>query len=216
MIGDDVDRISEERLALIKKCLPRGTTMAFPVDLFEAIAPDYPRLFHLRIDGGWDSWDLVAVFNYDDEPFTYVLNFARLGLESQQPFLVWEFWNEQFLGTHAGTLKAHVAPRSVCLFRLSPCRNHPWILSTDMHVRQGEFDITHCEWNANELRLHVGAHRPPGETGNVFVHVPKGFRVTNPQGLWIAKDGHDQSLIIRKTLCFEKDEEEFELGFAAL
>lgn len=214
MIGDDVDRMSEERLSLIRKCLPRGEEVPFPVDLFDSPAPDYPKVFHLRVEREWDQWDLVAVFNYDDQSRTHTLGFARLGLAPDQFYQVWEFWNEQYLGAHSDSLEVCMPPRSARVHRLLRRREHPWLLSTDMHVRQGQFEILDCRWNADSMTLSGHAARPAGEVGNLFVTVPPGLRLEDPQGLWIAKDAHDQTLIVRKELRFGEESASFELSFA--
>ncbi|MBI3923881.1 MAG: hypothetical protein HY318_20835, partial [Armatimonadetes bacterium] len=214
MIGDDLDRMSEERLALIKKCLPRGRGMPFPLDLFDSPSPDYPKLFHLHVERDWDCWDLVAIFNYEDEAHTHVLEFERLGLAEGTAYQVWEFWNEQYLGSHCGSVTVQVPPRSARVYRLVRQRDHPWILSTDMHVRQGQFEILNCRWNSETRTLQGRATRPAGEVGNLFVNAPKGMRVASPEGLWIAKDAHDQTLIVRKELRFGAEPADFEVRFA--
>jgi len=118
---------------------------------------------------------------------------VKLGLDAERPYLLWEFWNEQYLGSHAGAVNVIVPPMSARVFRLTPQRDHPWILSTDMHVRQGEFEVLPCEWDAGRLTLCGQATRPKGE-----------------------KDAHGQTLIVRKELRFEDGEEGFELSFASL
>lgn len=212
MMGDDVDRMSEERLALIKKCLPRAPESPVPVDLFDSIAPDYPKVFHLRIERDWDTWDLVAIFNYDDEPHMHTLDFDRFGLGPDESYQVWEFWNEQYLGAHTGSANVCIPPRSARVYRIQRLRVHPWILSTDLHVRQGQFEVADCQWNAATMTLTVQATRPAGEVGNVYVTVPKGLRVTNPAGYWIAKDANDQSLIVRRELRFRNRVESFDVS----
>ena len=216
MIGDDLARLGEERLALIKKCLPRCPELAFPVDLFDSVFPDYPKLFHLRVEREWGGWDLVAVFNLGDEPMEQQIDFARIGLEPGREHVVWEFWNEQYMGAMTERLTAIVPPRSARLYRLSERLPHPWLLSTDMHARQGQAEIEDCEWDSDAMTLRGRATRPKGESGSVFITAPKGLCVANPQGLWIAKDGHDESLILRKALTFDGEPVEFEIGFAAI
>ena len=48
-------------------------------------------------------------------------------------------------------------------------------------------------WDEGNRELRWTANR----AGNVYVIVPKGLRLADPSGLWIAKDGGDQSLIVR-------------------
>lgn len=197
MLGDDIDRMDPSRLAMVKLVFPRLPEVARPVDLFEAPSPDYPKVFHLRVKRDWDEWDLVAVFNYGTEPLRQTVDFARLGLDAAQPHLVWDFWNTKSLGAHQGNFTAFVPPQSVRLWRISRQRQHPWLLSTDMHVRQGQAEIESCRWDEKAKALTIRARRPAGNRGSVYVTVPKDMPLANPKDLWIAKDADSGTLIVR-------------------
>jgi hypothetical protein len=65
-------------------------------------------VWHLRVEGGWDTWDLYGLFNYEvppNEPGAYQpitqfrLPLERLGLDPNGTYWVHEFWSGQFLGT---------------------------------------------------------------------------------------------------------------------
>lgn len=73
------------------------------------------------------------------------------------------------------------------------------MLSTDIHIRQGQAELTTVAWDAATRSLRLRATRG----GNVFLRVPKEFRVAEPAGLWIAKDGNDATLIVRVPLGTE-------------
>lgn len=202
MLGDDIDRMDAGRLELVKQVFPRLPESARPLDLFDAPDPDYPKTFHLHVKRDWDEWELVAVFNYGAEPLRRTVEFARLGLDASQPYLVWDYWNSQSKGAHQERFEAVVPPRSVKLWRISRQRTHPWILSTDMHVRQGQAEVESCQWDAGAKVLTIRARRPAGNRGNVFVTVPKDVMVAAPAGLWIAKDANDGTLIVRCAFDF--------------
>ncbi|MEN6641803.1 MAG: hypothetical protein ABFE08_05095 [Armatimonadia bacterium] len=213
MLGDDIDRISEERLALIKKVFPRTPEIATPVDLFDRPLPDYPRVFHNHVKTEWGEWEVVSVLNYDDEPLTLPIPLERLSLPEGERCRVFEFWNEQYLGTISGELRAIVPPRSARVYRLSRYTGYPWVLGTDMHVMQGQVELADVRWDRDTMTLSVTATRPVGETGTVFVAAPKGLAVTNPAGYHIAKDAHDESLVITKQMTFGEGAEGFEVRF---
>ena len=216
MLGDDVDRMDESRLDLIKKTLPRAREVAFPVDLFDSPAPDYPHVFHRKVHKPWGSYDVVAVYNFGDGLLEREVGLDRLGLEATGSYLLWEFWNLEYRGTISGALHAAVPPRSVCVYRLTPNSGRPCLLATDMHILMGEMEITSLAWNEAERRLTGTALRPAGETGSVYIHAPAGQRVANPQGLWIAKDAGEESLIIRVALEFQQGRADWEVSFADL
>lgn len=184
MIGDDVDRMSEERLALLRQQFPRLPETAEPLDLFSSPDPDHPKVFRLRVKAGWDEWDLLAVFNFGTD-------FLRRTLPASGA--VWDFWDERYAGVAEGTYEALVPPRSVKLYRVAAARAWPWLLSTDIHVRQGQAEVTAAAWDESALELGLTVNRP----GNLLLRVPPGFRLADPAGLWIAKDGTDGSLIVR-------------------
>lgn len=79
------------------------------------------------------------------------------------------------------------------LVRVAPVRAHPWVLSTDIHIRRGQAELTTVAWDEAMRTLRLRATR----NGNVFLRVPKELRVAEPAGLWIAKNGNDASLIVR-------------------
>ena len=203
MLGDDVERMDEERLGLIKKTLPRGGEVAFPVDLFDSPEPDYPKVFHRKVERSWGRFDVVAVYNFTEEMLRVPVGLARLGLRAGAGYLVWEFWNCEYVGRARDVLTAAVPPGSVRVYRLVEDRGVPALLGTDMHVLMGEMEVEACAWDADERVLSGTAVRPAGERGNVYLHVPRGLRVANPRGHWIARDARDESLIVRVSLSFE-------------
>ena len=202
MLGDDIERMSPERLEMVKQLFPRLPECAVPLDLFQSAEPDYPKLFDLKIRREWGSWDLLALFNYGSDTLRQEIGFDRLGLDPGQAYTAWDFWDERYLGVHSRGLTVEAAPRSVRLLRIARAEERPWLLSTDMHVRQGQAEIEDVRWDAARHELTVRARRPAGYKGNVYVRVPKGLALRDPKGLWIAKDGYDGSLIVRCALEF--------------
>jgi hypothetical protein len=213
MIGDDVARMADERLEMVKRVFPRFTEAARPLDLFEAVEPDYPKLFHLKLRRDWDAWDLLACFNYGQTTLHHKIDFRRLGLNANSDYVVWDFWNQRYLGVHRNTLELDVPPFSVRLLRIAKDRPHPWLLSTDLHVRQGQAEIQDCRWNPDTATLTIRAQRPEGYKGSLFLRAPQGWALVEPAGLWIAKDGNDQSLIVRRALEFGAQPAEVRVAF---
>ncbi len=197
MLGDDIGRMSESRLAMIKQVFPRLPEAAHPLDLFEKPEPGWPETFHLKVKRDWDEWDLVAVFNYRSKVLEEDIAFERLGLDPAASYVVWDFWNERYMGIHKGSVHLLVPPQSVRLVRIARERAHPWVASTDMHVRQGQAEIVNAQWDQAAGELTIEAERPAGYRGSVFVRAPKGLAMKDPKGFFVAKDANDSSLIIR-------------------
>ena len=203
MLGDDIARMTPERLAMVKQLFPRLPECAEPVDLFSSPEPGHAKVFHLKLKTAWDAWSLVAVFNFGDDVLRQGVAWRDLGIAGRQ--VVWDFWDERLLGTFDAKLDLVVAPRSVRLVRLRAERPHPWLLTTDLHVRQGQHDVERVEWDAARSTLTAVARRPAGESGNLFIGVPKGLRLKDPAGWFVAKDGYDESLVVRAPVRFGPD-----------
>jgi len=204
MIGDDMRTIAEERLRLVKLCLPRTEEMARPVDLFEHVQPDdYARILMLPVRTAWDSYTLLAVFNLGDVSERTTLEMSSLGLSAKGRYAVYDFWNEEYAGDITGTLSAEVPPSSCKLYRIAKARRHPWLLSTDMHIQQGLVEVPELKWDAKRLELSGTVTRPKGESGSLFFLMPDGFRLVNHEGHKLMKDGRDNVVIIRRDFEFK-------------
>lgn len=202
MLGDDIDRMSEERLQIIRQLFPRSPECARAIDLFETPEPDHPKVFHLPVRTDWDQWHLLAVFNYGGDPLQTTVPFSRLHEVSGERQATWDFWNERYLGSFVNAVPVSVAPRSVTLLRISRMREYPWLLATDMHIRQGQADIQTVRWDHGARRLSIKTTRPTGSRGNIYLRVPPGLALKNPALRWIAKDENEGCLIVRVALHF--------------
>jgi hypothetical protein len=213
MMGDDVDRMDDGRMRMLRMVFPRLPQCARPLDLFERAELDYPQLFHLPVEREWDRWDLLAVFNLEKQTLAKTVALDRLRGDPAASYSVWDFWNQRYQGKVSGAISVEVPPYSVKLLRIARCRNHPWLLSTDMHVRQGQAEILDCRWDEASMTLAIRAQRPAGHEGSIYVHAPNGLALADPKGLWLARDGRDNSLIIRKALKFEGEPLEVQMRF---
>ena len=203
MLGDDMRHIHPQRLELIRKTLPRATKTFKPIDLFESPRPQGPRIFHRHIIAPCGSYDVIAVYNLTKKPITIQRSLADFGLDPASSYLTWDFWNEMFLGPFTNSLTIRVNPESVTVLRLAKNPGHPTLLGTDMHLLMGEMEITKFTWNAETMICSFTATRPENHHGSVFIHAPSNVFIKNIDGLHIAKDGRDNSLIISVPIHFD-------------
>lgn len=214
MLGDDYRRIDPDRLRMVKLCLPRTRDSFRPADLFERIYPeDYCRLLVREVETAWDAFQVVAVFNLDDEPARTELDFAKLGLDADAPYRVFEFWNEEYIGTYTRRVACTIPPQACRVFRLAQARPYPWLLGTDLHMQQGAVEITRLHWDAEQMRLSGTATRPAGESGSLFFLMPRKMRLINHEGVYQLKELLDLNVIMRLPVHFTEDTVDFSLDF---
>ena len=77
-------------------------------------------------------------------------------------------------------------------------------------------EITRLKWDAENMLLSGTATRPQGETGNLFVLMPPGYRLVNHEGHWLMKDSRDGCVVIRKELHFSKEKMSWRMTFEEL
>ncbi|NLF59922.1 MAG: hypothetical protein GX574_02120 [Lentisphaerae bacterium] len=215
-LGDDLARMSPERLAMLKMVMPRAKTMPQPVDLFTKtdVDDDFVRIFVATIVKPWATWRVAAVFNLNDDFREVELPAELLGLAPDASYRMYDFWEETYRGIYQGSRRVQVAGNSAAVLRLEELRPHPWILSTDMHLLQGEAELDEVSWNPETMTLQGRMTRAAGERGNLFVIAPDGFRERHfNRGLVVAKSALDDSLVIRKRIHFQQDVETWSLEF---
>ena len=153
----------------------------------------------------WDQWSLVAIFNFDKEDLRQTVNFQRLGFAPNTKVTIWDHWQERYLGIHQTALTLTVPANSVRYLRIAAERQYPWVLSTDLHIRQGQAELETVRWDETTQTLDIAAVRPPGYRGSIFLRVPKGLAAANPSRLYLAKDANDGSLVVRVPAEFGMD-----------
>lgn len=170
--SDDLPALSSERVDIIRRVMP--TADIAPVDLFPRKRP--VSRIALHIVRPWETWDVVGVFNWDAEQRTFRLDLPKLGMDAPDGYLVWDFWEQRFLGSADKRLTVEVAPTSCRVLGLRRHQPRPQLLSTDRHVTQGAVDVIDCRWSAAARTLRGISQVPRGEY-RLFLHMPDGWNI---------------------------------------
>lgn len=172
LLGDNLHKLPEERLAMYELCLPPYGRPARPVDLFTS---DYPRIWDLTVETDWGAWHVVGLFNFEKEAASVPIVPSDLGLSDSRRYLVWEFWERTFLGTRQGRFEVEVPGRDARVIAIRETSNHPQLLSTTFHLSQGGVEAARVKWDSRRRTLGGECARAPGARGDLIVSVPEGF-----------------------------------------
>ena len=216
LLNDDLCNIAPERLRMLKMCLPRTTGIPVPVDLFDDVESEGGcHILKKTIATSYDRYTLVAVFNTAPGADTYRtrIDFEKLGCAPREAYRVFEFWNGEYVGTYRDSFECSVPPDDCKLFRISEARPHPWLLSTDMHVEQGNAEIESLFYDEKNLTLQGVARRPAGESGRLVFLMPRHLRLVNHEQANIMKEVIDMQAVVGWPIVFRSDKESFELKF---
>ena len=214
---DDIERMSPERLALLKKVLPRCKGMPEASDLFSKTDADtdFLRIFHIQINKKWGSWTICAVFNLNDSFRKIELNAQLLGLHPKRDYWMYDFWDECYMGTFTEKRTVEIPAVSCKVFRFAEKLEHPWVLSTDFHVRQGDAELDNVTWDEKKMVLSGTTRRAAGEKGVIFVVSPDKWMERHfNRGMLVAKSALDNSLVIKLPISFKSDTQKWKIEFS--
>lgn len=178
-LSDRLPELPDEKIELIKQCLPAYGPTATPLDLFTC--NECPQVLHLPVTTQWGQWHLLGLFNLDERPGKVTVNLADLGLEPGREYLIFDYFQGKVVGrvhvlTGADLLMRYPLPATdVAVLRVTPVQPQPFVIGTDLHLAQGAVELQKVRWDAKTLTLSGEATRPPGTKGHVFIHVPQGY-----------------------------------------
>jgi len=176
-LGDDIGYISEERLALIKKGLPKYPGIGRPLHMFDYDCPsEYPPILVQPVVKDWEQWHCVGLFNFDAETRRIEITAADFGYQASRLLCLFDFWNETLIGTFRKKIVVPVDTRSKHrVVSLRAVKDHPWIIGSNFHFTQGGVELADVVWDKSRKRLSGSVVRPRGNRGRLFILVPEGY-----------------------------------------
>ena len=181
-LSDRLPELPDEKIELIKQCLPAYGPTATPLDLFTY--REYPQVMHLPVQTAWGSWHLLGLFNLDERPEKVTVDLSDLGLQPDQDYLIWDYFQRRVVGRVRALegaellLRVPLPTTDVAVLRVTPMQPHPFVIGTDLHLAQGAVELQQVRWDEKALTLSGEATRPPGTAGHLYVHVPAGYTAT--------------------------------------
>lgn len=178
--GDRLTDLDESRLEILKKIMPSYGEAAKPSDLFDS---DRPSVFALRVSKPYGDWTVVGIFNSDRQnKLVKSIPLSILFLDQDKTYLVYDFWQESYLGEVTGTLDAEVLPGSVTLLSFHEKRGIPQLISTDRHILQGAVETEDVTWEESSKTLKGVSKGFAGIPYNIIIHVPDSVSWKQGQG----------------------------------
>jgi hypothetical protein len=161
----DVDPSRSSELARVEREVSGRDPKPFDAGLTTAV-----DLFQLDIVRPFESWVVLGRTGAGHASIA----FEDLGLDPQRPFVVFEFWEKRFLGTHTHAFAAGPLPArfNAQAFIIRERQAHPQLLATSRHVTGGGPDLSDVAWRDGTL----------AGTSTVVAGDPYDIYVTEPAG----------------------------------
>lgn len=196
--GDKLGQLPSDRMRLLQQSLP--VCDVHPLDL--APIHDPRTVWDLKIRRPFASWDVVSLFNWSEAAEERPLVFSELGLQDNTDYLLYDFWNHKFLGSHRGRYSARVEPQANVLLTVHQKLDHPQLLSTDRHITQGGVEWIDSNWNADRGELTCVFKLVENDSMTTIVHVPApyAFVKADVEGAALISTASDSSPILTAVL----------------
>jgi hypothetical protein len=170
--GDKLVQLPSERMRLLQQSLPVCDVHALDLTPVN----DLKAVWDLKVHRPFGSWDVVSLFNWTEAPREVSFTFANLGLDEAREYLVYDFWNHQFLGARRGGFAAQVGAHANLLLAVHAQEGHPQFLSTDRHVSQGGVELTGEHWDQAKGELACAFKLVENDPLTAVIHRPEGSK----------------------------------------
>ena len=192
LISDDMSKLSEDRLWIARSLLPVLPPNPHVVDLFEK---SMPSMLSQTLQTPAGERQIIALFNWADQPMDIELNLEAIGLE-QKPSLMREFWTGEWAEVAAGHVFRQVPAHGVRLITLCPLQDEAY-LGSDLHTSQG---IELKSWKRTRAKLTLELDLGREAEGRIFLYcstIPKSVTVDKQEVYWIQEAENLISLSVK-------------------
>jgi hypothetical protein len=97
----------------------------------------------------------VATYLAPPPPRHLCMHFSKMGLEANQSYLLFDFWNQKFLGKVQGQYAVDLPPHACQVLSLRLASGHPQLVGTDRHVTVGAVELKDEKWDAGRRQLSL-------------------------------------------------------------
>jgi alpha-galactosidase len=190
-VASIMPELPAQRVELLKMTLPplpilpidlfsRGSDPTW--DTFKHTQPDfyihnYPEILDLKVNGKPGVYDVAGLTNWRSWQMTRELDFSdKLGLDTDSPYVVFDFWNQKLLGVFKNRMTVEIEPHDTRVLLIHPLLNRPQLVGTSRHIT-GAYSIAGLAWDSPNSRLHGVSETVSGDDYTLWLYVPEGFSV---------------------------------------
>lgn len=171
--GDRLTELDQEKIEILRKVFPSSGLAARPVDLFDS---DIPSVFSLDIKKPFGAWTITGVFNpYPDDTISKMIPLNRLGLDPDKEYLLFDFWEQKFLGTFRKEINLLIQPESVRLLSIREKKDFPVVVSTSRHILQGAIELEKLAFDPLTRILNGVSSGPLSSRHSLSIYLPESY-----------------------------------------
>jgi hypothetical protein len=145
LLTESFSKFSPEIIYELSRVYPFHSTAlsARPLDVF---VHEIPSIFDFNIAHDWHQ---LVLYNGEEESREMDVSlsgntaYGALGLDSDESYYLYDFWNDQYVGKFDGnsSVKQILPAGEARMISVHAVQKHPQWISTDRHVMQGYVDL---------------------------------------------------------------------------
>jgi len=191
MASDFMGRLPMKKLELYRKTIP--PTHVVPIDLYPykiesnkkndvvwccPKVKEFPRAIDLKVNGKSGIYDVVAVFNWEDEEASKTISISEdLGLETELEYVIFDFWNQTLKDIASNEITCSIPAHGTCVYVIRPLLDRPQLLATSRHIT-GTVSVKEVSWDSSKSCLKGTSEIVKDDPYSLFIHVPEGMSVS--------------------------------------
>jgi hypothetical protein len=176
--GDKLAGLSGDQMKMLQQTLPVADVR--PTSLY----PYFSTLsvWNLRVHNKMlDDYNVVALFNWEDESKTIAFTTEELGIDSDPQYSLFEFWTLKDLGSMKDKFEMEVPAHSVRLLSMHKANTVPQWISSDRHVTQNGIELKEYEWKGDSRTLEGKIQLIGKFPLTMRLRVPEGYTFSNAE-----------------------------------
>ncbi len=148
--GDKLANLPDDRMKILQQTLPPAQVRPGSLYPYFSMLPVWNLHVSNQLLG---EYNIVALFNWEDEPKTVSFTTEELGIDPEVEYVLYEFWTEKSYGMMKGSFSTDVPPHNVRLMSVHKVREIPQWITSDRHIAQNGIELKEFAWKADNKSL---------------------------------------------------------------
>ena len=171
--GDKLAGLAEERMKLLQQTLPPADVRPSSLYPYFSMMPVWNLYVRNKMVG---DYNVVALFNWDDENKKVSFSNAELGIDTEVDYTLFEFWTQKDLGTMKGGFEMEIPAHGVRLLSIHKVKSVPHWVSSDRHIAQNGMELENYVWKEGTKTLEGSIKLIETFPLTMHIRVPDGYQ----------------------------------------
>lgn len=173
--GDKLAGLPDSRMKMLQQTLPVANVRPVNLHPYFSMLP----VWNLQVQNEMlGNYNVVALFNWEDEAKTISCPAEELGVPKEEKYLLYEFWEQKSYGTISGSITVEIPAHCVRLFAMHRMKAIPQWVSSDRHITQNALELKEYKWVPATRTLEGEIELTGSFPLTMRLHVPEGYHLS--------------------------------------